>query len=220
MNEDDLMMDLLGGNIAMDSANMMKDTDDDMDGVDTAELAEIKLKAMSAFDVWESMEEDDLAPDEGYADRLQSLLVGIWSPDKDGDIDDDESYMVDIACDFVEEWLRERGISEEDITAILEEWDNEAAERVIEFLQSKDEGAFDNIYGGAYNQNATFDAAYKKKIVFKDGQKTIKRKRVSGHVKMTPAQKMGLKKAQRKSHNATANRKRMKSKKARKRAGK
>jgi len=55
-----------------------------------------------------------------------------------------------------------------------------------------------------------FMAVLIEKVVFKNGQKVIKRKRVSGHFKMTPAQKMAI---------ATANRKRMKSKTARKRAG-
>jgi len=217
MNDDDLIMGLLSGKPTLDSANMNKMDDDAMD---EAALREVKLKAMSAFETWEETEEEDLSGGEGYADRLQALLLGIWSPDKDDDVDDDEQYMVDVACDFVEGWMEDRGVSEEDAKAILDDWDNEAAERVIDYLQAKDKGTFDDIYGGAYSSMPTLDATYKKKVVFKNGQKVIKRKRVSGHFKMTPAQKMAIKKAQRKSHNATANRKRMKSKTARKRAGK
>jgi len=217
MNDDELMMDLLGGNITLDSTVKMKKDDEDMDD---ASLREVKLKAMSAFEVWEATTEDELAGGEGFADRLQALLLGIWSPDKDDDIDEDEQYMIDVACDFVEGWLIGQGVDEADVNAILDDWDNEAAERVIEFLQTKEKGTFDGIYGGAYSAMPTLDATYKKKIVFKNGKKMIKRKRVSGHFKMTPAQRAGLKKAQRKSHNATANRKRLKSKTARKRAGK
>jgi len=43
----------------------------------------------------EETEEEDLSGGEGYADRLQALLLGIWSPDKDDDV----------ACDFVEGWF-------------------------------------------------------------------------------------------------------------------
>lgn len=63
------------------------------------------------------------------------------------------------------------------------------------------------------------EATYKRRKVVRDGKVQIVRKRVSGKVRLSAAQKAGLRKARRKAHTAAANLARKKSSRMRRRRG-
>ena len=66
---------------------------------------------------------------------------------------------------------------------------------------------------------AVLEATYKKKRVVRDGKVVVAQKRVSGQVRLSAAQRAGLKKARRTAHTAAAKLSFRKSMKARKQKG-
>lgn len=185
---------------------------------------DIALKAVSALHQW--VETDDLDEGETLSDRLISLIIGIADANQDGEIDEDEQEVIDIALNAGWDYLSQSGVEDSDISSLLEDQDDDAAERVRDFLSSSlpdgDEAAASDIdsfvFGG--DQDSTFDSAtYKKKVVFKHGQRTKVNKRIAGHVKLSSRQKLGIRKMLMKSHSASAQNKRKKSIKARHNAG-
>ena len=193
---------------------------------ETYTTQDIALKSASALHQW--VETDDLDDGETLADRLVGLMIGIADANQDGEIDEDEQSVIDTALNAAWDYLSQSGVEDSDIAALLEDQDDDAAERVRDFLASSlpdgDESAMDDInnfaFGSDGDQESTFDSAtYKKKIVFRHGQKTKVNKRISGHVKLSSKQKLGIRKMLLKSHSAGAQSKRKRSVKARYNAG-
>lgn len=190
---------------------------------------DVALKALAAAHEW--AETSDLDEGEGYADRLVALIVGIADVDVDGELDDDEADVAEIAINVVWDYLAGKGASEEDLSSLLNDWDEEAAVRVHELLVSKlpdgDEETADEmdsfVFGDGSDESAldsaVLDATYKKKIVVRKGKKVRINKRVAGRVRLSPKQKLAVRKMLRKSHGAKATMRRAKSVRVRKQMG-
>lgn len=190
---------------------------------------DISLKAVAAVHAW--AETDDLDEGEGLADRLLGLLVGIADYDLDGDIGDDEADVVEMAANAAWDYMSGKGVSDEDLSELFNEWDNDVAARIHELLISKlpngdEENADDMdsfVFGDGSDESAfdsvVLDATYKKKIVVRKGKKVRINKRVAGKVRLSAKQKMAVRKMLRKSHGALATMRRAKSVRVRKQMG-
>lgn len=183
-------------------------------------LNDIKINTIAAIQQW--LETGD--SEAGLGNDLLALFVGIADENHDGDISEDEADILDVITSFAWDYLAEKGIGEDDLEALLNDFDNDAAGRVFDYLvdnigDDEDGDEIDNFVFGKEAEESMFDAVYKKKIVVRDGKKVKLNKRISGTVKLTGAQKSALKKARMKAHNASAKIKRLKSMKLRKRLG-
>lgn len=206
-----------------------------LDGVDDDEApqgaaayaqADMRLKAVAAIHQWAETTADDLADGESMADRLLALVVGIADSDKDGELDDDEAELCGMVLEAMWDYFSAKGVSDDDCSALLNEWDNGAAERVMDLivsaLPSGDEATAADMDAFAFDadsDSAVFDAVYRKKIAVRRGKKVRINKRVSGHVRLSAKQKISIRKMLRKSHNAAATMHRAKSNRVRKSAG-
>ncbi len=204
------------------------------DGVDDKMVADsasafalqtISMKTAATVQAW--CESDDLSDEEGAADRLMAMLVGIADDNKDGELDDDEQMIVEAAMNEAWSYMASKGVSEEDLDLLFNSEDpaeaNSAGARVMEFVAGKlpdgDEAAadeMDDFAFGAEAQQGVFDAVYKKRFSIRGGKKVIKRVRVAGVVRLNAKQKVAIRKAQRKAHGSKATAKRMKSMRVRK----
>lgn len=187
--------------------------------------ADLRLKAVAAVHQWADTAPDDLADDETMADRLLALVIGIADADQNGEIDDNEQEICDIALNAIWDYLISKGVSEDDCDALLNEWDATAGDRVNDLMMSDlpatDEDRADDMDSFAFDADsdgalfdaagARLDAVYKMKTVVEDGKKVRKQKKISGTVHLTSKQKMGIRKMQKKSHNAAAQMHRAKS---------
>ena len=169
----------------------------------------------------------DGAAGETFADRLYAMLVGIADEDQSGDLSPDETEVLNMAMATAADFLSSYGVSDDDITALLENGDEGAATRVRTLLASvmpsDDDGmaAVDDFVFGPESEESTFDSGSgptRKVTVFRDGQKTVANRRV-GAVHLSAAQKAGLKKARVRSNSAAAQMKRARSMRARRKAG-
>ena len=155
-------------------------------------------------------------------------MIGIVDADKNGDLDDDELAVLDIAYNIAAEIFTAKGASDEDIDAMLNDGDTDAGENIHELIintgaDGEDE-ELNEINATAFDfdedsDSAVLDATYKRKIAIRNGKKTIIRKRIAGRVRLTAKQKMAIKKMHRKSHSGKARMKRLKSLKRRKAMG-
>jgi hypothetical protein len=189
-----------------------------MDAAGEYTANDIALNAVAAVQEWAETVPSDLDEGEGLGDRLFGLLVGIADEDMDGDISEDEAEVVNMAAEIAAEYLISKGVSEADVIALLEDFDNDLAANVQEFVVEKMPEGDDSdlfVFGDGSDESA-LDAVYKKKIVVRAGRKVRINKRVSGFVKRTTGQKLALKKALRKAHSATAKLRRAKSMRRRK----
>lgn len=194
-------------------------TDDVPPFADQFSDSNTSLMAVSAVQQW--AETDDLTEGEGYADRLLSLLVGVVDDDLDGELSDEEAEDLLELADAAAEYLESLGVSEDDISQLLNDWDNEAGERVQELVASKlEDGAepTDFVFGDGSDE-AALDAVYKKKLVVRKGKKVRINKRVSGTIRLSAAQKVAVAKMRRKSNTGMAKLRRAKSMRVRARAG-
>lgn len=193
-------------------------------GADNYTIADITMSAVSAVQQW--AETDDLDDGESYADRLMALVVGIADANKDGDITEDEQGVLDVALNAAWDYLVKCGATEEDAGALLNDWDDEAADRVRDLVASvlpegDDEAnaEIDSFVFSESDQEPAFDAVYKMKMAVRGGKKMRIRKRISGTVRLSAKQKLAIRKARMKSHSAGAMMRRMKSMRMRKKAG-
>lgn len=185
---------------------------------------DVELKGVTALHQW--VETDDLDDGESYADRLMALFVGIADENKDGEIDEDEQMVLEIALGAAWDYLVTSGVTETDADALLNDWDEEAAERVRDFLagvlpEGEDTAAaeVDAFVFTDSDQEPALDAAYKKVMAVRRGRKVRIRKRISGHVRLSAKQKVAIRKARMKSHSAKATMRRFKSVRLRKKLG-
>ncbi len=192
--------------------------------------ASIAQLAVAVIQQWAETTPEELDDGESLADRLESLFVGIADEDMDGEIGDAELTVINAALEAAWDYLLRCEIPEDDITTLLNDFDDDVGIRVHEMLISKlpegEDAAGDDmddfVFGDGSDESvldeAALDATYKKKIVWHGGKKMRIRKHISGFVKRTAKQKIAFKKVRMKSHRAGAQLKRMKSMRARKRA--
>ncbi|MBQ9601976.1 MAG: hypothetical protein IJR46_08225 [Neisseriaceae bacterium] len=191
-----------------------------------AETANLRLEVAGVIAAW--AETDDLDDDESIVERFDAMMIGIVDADKNGDLDDDELAVLDIAYNIAAEIFTAKGASDEDIDAMLNDGDSDAGENIHELIintgaDGEDE-ELNEINATAFDfdedsDSAVLDATYKRKIAIRNGKKTIIRKRIAGRVRLTAKQKMAIKKMHRKSHSGKARMKRLKSLKRRKAMG-
>jgi hypothetical protein len=200
--------------------------DDAPSGAAAYAQADVKLKAVAALHQWSETTGDDLAEGESSADRLLALVVGIADSDKDGEISDDEADLCGMVLESMWDYLTGKGVSDDDCSALLNDWDAAAADRIVDLLVSAlpsgDEAVGDDMNSFAFDaesDSAVFDATYKKKVVVRAGKKVRVNKRVAGHVRLSAKQKISIRKMLRKSHNAVATMHRAKSQRVRRKAG-
>jgi len=195
-----------------------------LDGADDYTLRDIQLSAVAAVQQW--VETDDLEDGENSADRLMALFVGIADANKDGEITEDEQGVLEVALNAAWDYLVKLGVSEEDVETLLNDWDEDTAERVRDLVASvlpegEDEAGadIDSFVFSAEDQEPALDAVYKKKLVIRGGKKVRINKRISGKVRLSAKQKVAIRKARMKSHSAGAMMRRMKSMRLRRKTG-
>lgn len=192
------------------------------DDVAAAEVARLRIDVASAISAFAETDINDLDNDETLSDRFDALMIGICDADKNGDLDDDELDLLGYAYELAQDNLLERGLSGDDVDAMLNDGDASAAANIHEFLvNSMPEGedaemdAINNFAFDSDSDAAVMDATYKRNISIRNGKKTIIRKRIAGTVRLSAKQKAAIKKAQRKAHSGAARIKRLKSLKKR-----
>lgn len=191
----------------------------------------IRDDAIASLLVWAGTPASDLDEGESLADRLIAMAVGIADDNKDGEISDEEADVAGLALQAMADYLVAKGVTESDVSALLDEGSAEAADRVHEFLagEAGDDAAVDSfvfdaesseaVMDGVLDSLGMLDAVYKRKVAVRKGKKVRIMKRVSGHVRLSAGQKVAIRKAARKAHSAGARMRRMKSMKVRARAG-
>lgn len=221
------MTELLRGAMKRrDAAKTLDSTGEEpaLAGADNYTIADISMSAVSAVQQW--AETDDLDDGESYADRLMALVVGIADANKDGDITEDEQGVLEVALNAAWDYLVKCGATEEDAGALLNDWDDDAADRVRDLVASvlpegDDEASaeIDNFIFSESDQEPALDAVYKMKMAVRGGKKMRIRKRISGTVRLSAKQKLAIRKARMKSHSAGAMMRRMKSMRMRRKMG-
>lgn len=188
-------------------------------GADQYVMQDVAIKAAAAVQQW--AETDDLDGGESYSDRLFAHLIGVVDANKDGDITDDEHELLTLAINAAWDYMVSYGVSEEDAGSLLNDWDDGAADRVRELLASgmPDADSDDGIDSFVFSdQTPLMDSAYRSVMVVRGGKK-MKVNRRMGPVRLSPRQKLAIRKASMKSHSPAAMMRRMKSMQARKKMG-
>jgi hypothetical protein len=218
------LSDLLRRNVTLDGCGDKIETkkkptlDAISESAEKYAMQDMKIKAANAIQAWK--ETDDLGDDETNAERLMNLFVGIVDANKDGEISEEESNYLEALLNYAWDYLSERGIDEDDIESLLNDFDADAADRVMDLLNGEsDDDDLDSFAFGDDEQEAVFDAVYKNVAAVRGGKKVRLRKKISGSVRLTAKQKVAIRKMQLKSHSAGAQMKRMKSLKVRKHMG-
>ena len=134
--------------------------------------------------------------------------------------------MLEVALNAAWDYLVKCGATEEDAGALLNDWDDEAADRVRDLVASvlpegDDEASaeIDSFVFSESDQEPALDAVYKMKMAVRGGKKMRIRKRISGTVRLSAKQKLAIRKARMKSHSAGAMMRRMKSMRMRRKMG-
>lgn len=193
-------------------------------------VTDTRMQSAATVQEWVETTADDLVEGESMADRLFAMLVGIADANKDGEITPDEEALVTFAMEASADYMIAKGATEEDVMALLNDGDDEAAGRVLELIKGAlpegEEGSMDDVDNFAFDADSSesvldsiLDAVYKKRVVVRKGKKIRINKRVSGTVRLNSAQKVSIRKAGRKSHSAMAKMRRMKSMRIRSRSG-
>lgn len=187
-------------------------------------VKDVELRGVTALHAW--LETDDLDDGETSADRLAALFIGIADENKDGEVSEDEQAVLDVALTAAWEYVVAAGVTEDDASALLEDFDVAAAERVHDFLLTQlpdgEDAAADEVDAfvfGSGDQEPALDAAYKRVFAVRKGRKVRISKRISGTVRLSAKQKVAIRKARMKSHSARATARRMRSVTLRKRMG-
>lgn len=195
-----------------------------LSGADDYTIADISMSAVAAVQQW--AETDDLDDGESYADRLMALFVGIADANKDGDITEDEQGVLNVALNAAWDYLVKCGVTEEDAGSLLNDWDDDAADRVRDLVASvlpdgEDEAGsdIDSFVFSSSDQEPALDAVYRKTMAVRNGKKVRINKRISGVVRLSAKQKVAIRKARMKSHSAGAMMRRMKSMRLRRKSG-
>ncbi len=193
--------------------------------------AQVRSAAMSAVLAW--VEDGEF----GYG-TLDGFVTGIADLDDDENLDDDEIGYYNDIWNEVANAMISLGASSANVEEFLDDEDDDAGNRLGEYLAgimdnmpSSDneilstfavgaDGAVFECSAGIHEMDdAILEAAYKKTRVVRDGKVVIKKKRISGKVRLSAKQKAALKKARRRANSAAAKLKRKRSQKLRKKRG-
>lgn len=195
-----------------------------LSGAEDYTLRDIKLSAIAVVQQW--AETDDLDDGESYADRLMAMFVGIADANHDGDVTEDEQGVLEVALNAAWDYLVKAGVTEEDAGALLNDWDDDAADRVRDLVASVlpdgDDAASAEIDSFVFSDDdnaPALDAVYRKTVAVRNGKKVRINKRISGTVRLSAKQKVAIRKARMKSHSAGAMMRRLKSMRLRRKAG-
>jgi hypothetical protein len=189
-----------------DDPALADSADADADAADHT-VDDIGLSAVAAVQQW--AETDDLGEGETCADRLQALMVGIADPNKDGDITPDDQSVLQVALNAAWDYLVKLGVTDDDAGALLNDWDDETAERVRDLvaqaLPEGDDAAADDMDDFVFTDDDDAPPA-----LDSAGARGRIRKRIAGRVRLSAAQKVACRKARGKSHSSHAMARRMK----------
>lgn len=219
--------------VVLDGVGSEDDEQHVMDAAEQYQMADVALKTAAAVQEWAETSKDDLDEGEGLGNRLFALLLGVADADANGEVGDDEADAMMMAQEAAYDYLIGKGVSESDVDALLNEFDDDVADRVQELLADRlpsgeDESNAD-IESFAFGDGSdvsvmdgvsALDAVYKKRIAFRGGKKVLIKKRVAGTVRLSAKQKLAVRKMLRKSQSASAMMRRAKSVRARRLAGK
>lgn len=196
----------------------------------TYDLADAQMRSMAMGAVLTWIEEGDFS----YS-AIDELAVGVADLDGDEELTPSETAIYEDIWSVIAEAMMSLGADEDNIMEFLDDEDDDAGEKLGSFLAdvmdnipSEDDEivtSFATGEDGAVFECADaeafgiFEASYKKVKVVKDGKVVVKKKRMSGKVRMSAAQKAALKKARRRAHSSAARLKRAKAMKVRKKRG-
>ncbi|MBQ3172578.1 MAG: hypothetical protein IJB53_11845 [Mailhella sp.] len=202
------------------------------DAVSASARAQARAKAMTTVLEW-------IALGSFSYNSFDEVIVAVCDIDGDFELSVEEEDLYNEVWQEVADALLTLGASVKDTQAFVdgpgEEADDAAArigKLLSEEMDSFEANDDDIISAFAISEDAVLEsaagdeshlgvleAAFKKKKVVRDGKVQIVRKRVSGKVRLSAAQKAGLKKARRKANSATAKLARKKSMRIRKSKG-
>lgn len=220
---------LYGGDMILESDAGASNTPE-LDKVQISARQSARTKAMSAVMSW-------IADGDYSYTALDEYITGAADLDGDFEITNDEEEYYNEIWREVPDALLTVGASAENVTkfvndedagagaiigknaeALLNEVDADDDEIIVGFAMGED-AVFENATSDPKGRHMILEATYKKMKAVRDGQVQILKKRTSGKVRLSAAQRAGVKKMLRKSHTAAANLARKKSMKVRKQHG-
>ena len=216
-----LIQEALHKNFTMDSA---KPDDAQNAAAFDFHSKNLAISASASVQQWAEEDEGDLGASETFADRLFALLIGIIDEDINGKLTSNQQDEFQYIREYAAQYMRRHGVDTDDVEAILNDWDTDAAERardvIVSSLPDGDEAA-DDINQFVFGVKATTldSATYRPTVAIRDGQKAIVKIRIAGHFTMSPAQKTALKRARLKAKSPAAIRRREHSLALRKKMG-
>lgn len=199
------------------SDDVALDAADVLDAVSSTHMTQSqRMHAASVVQQWVETDDDELDDGETLADRLYMLLAaGVVDPDSEDDLSEDEQDGIDAVLSATEEYLLSFDVDAADVSALLDEWSEDAASRVRDAMAEslpEEDAAMDSITGFAFSAEAAeaaLDAAYRNVATYKNGKKTTKSIRVSGRGKrLSPKQKAALRRARQRANTSQAKRRR------------
>lgn len=217
----------------LESANTDKDKDktpDAPDAVSAFATQQARIQAMSAVLAW--VEEGEFT----YT-ALDEFMYGVADLDGDFEISKEEEEVYNAIWQQVPDALQTLGADESDVNDLVNGEDDDAAARVGKGLKESmdditaddeeiiagfalgEEAVFENASDDPDGRHMVLEATYKKRKVVRDGKVQVVRKRVSGNVRLSAAQKAGLRKARRKANTGAGKLARRKSMRMRARRG-
>jgi hypothetical protein len=197
---------------------------------DGAPADDVQVRSMGMTAVLSWVADGDFT----YQD-LDEYVIGMADLDGDEEIADEEEEVYNDIWQSVADAMLSLGADDDNVTEFIDDEDDDAGEKlgtflsdVLDSITSEDEGII-NLFAigkeGAIFESAepeegsVFEAAYKKVRVVRNGKVKFRKKRVSGKVRLSAAQKRGLKKARRKANTSAAKLRRKKSNRRRKSRG-
>lgn len=184
--------------VVLDAATIEKDTKPTKGRGETYIEQSIQVEALALLKDWADMSDGDLDEGETYGERLHSLLVVMADEDGDEKITADEEITINAAKDAIAQYLDGLGTDENDVRALLDDQDEDAAEAIRAMVSDDDLDPDDIVFGeedgevmdAAVPVRSEGGAVRKKFVSFHHGVKTIRWKRVAGRPKKpTQAQK-------------------------------
>lgn len=207
----------------LESANSKKEKTTDKVDVEKAMLEAVEsrakgdMRSLAASMLAGWVEDGD--PEADSFDALAISMAGLTDIDEDTDFTDEQIDAYNEALAALADAAVALGADQDDVTEMIDDDDDAAAERVFDALSENDSDMMESaiaIYTVAGGDSAMLEDVRKK--VVRDGKVTIIRKRPRPR-RMTSLQKQALKKARRKAHTSVANINRRKSMRIRKKRG-
>ncbi|MDM1591726.1 hypothetical protein [Escherichia coli] len=207
----------------LESANSKKEKTTDKVDVEKAMLEAVEsrakgdMRSLAASMLAGWVEDGD--PEADSFDALAISMAGLTDIDEGTDFTDEQIDAYNEALAALADAAVALGADQDDVTEMIDDDDDAAAERVFDALSENDSDMMESaiaIYTVAGGDSAMLEDVRKK--VVRDGKVTIIRKRPRPR-RMTSLQKQALKKARRKAHTSVANINRRKSMRIRKKRG-